>query len=110
MILIGNAIKFLPEDSHISVSAGENDNKVYVEVVDDGPGIEQEDIDKVFDRSVQVKKIISSGEHGTGLGLSIAKEIIEMHGGHIRVKSTPGAGTTFSFVLPKCLEESEREK
>lgn len=110
MILIGNAIKCLPEDSHISVSARENDNKVYVEVVDDGPGIGKEDIDKVFDRSVQVKKIISPGEHGTGLGLSIAKELIEMHGGHIWVKSTPGAGTTFSFVLPKCLEESEREK
>ncbi|HUT30044.1 MAG TPA: CBS domain-containing protein [Sedimentisphaerales bacterium] len=107
MNLVGNAIKFVPPNGRVVVSARESRGEVCVEVADDGPGIDKKDIDKIFDRFVQIEKIVGPGKHGTGMGLSIAKKLVELHGGHIRVESTPGAGTTFCFVLPRCPYESQ---
>ncbi len=98
--LISNGIKFAPAGGHIWVRAKQLDATVAVEVEDDGPGIEASDIDKIFDRFVQIEKQIGPGEQGTGLGLSIAKELIEMHGGRIEVESELGRGTTFTVFLP----------
>jgi PAS domain S-box-containing protein len=98
--LISNAIKFAPEDGHVDVRAEVLDGKVAVEVEDDGPGIGSSDLEKIFDRFVQIEKQVGPGEHGTGLGLSIAKEVVELHGGKIEVESEPGQGTTFTIFLP----------
>jgi PAS domain S-box-containing protein len=98
--LISNAIKFAPHGGHICVRAKWLDSTVAVEIEDDGPGIEASDIDKIFDRFVQIEKQIGPGEQGTGLGLSIAKELVEMHGGRIEVDSELGRSTTFTVLLP----------
>ncbi|UCF43059.1 MAG: response regulator [Planctomycetota bacterium] len=104
--LISNAIKFAPDGGHIFVRAKWLDATVAVEIEDDGRGIEAGDIDKIFDRFVQIEKQIGPGEQGTGLGLSIAKELVEMHGGRIEVESELGRGTTFTVLLPLVPQES----
>jgi len=113
--LISNAIKFAPEGGHVNVRAKGLDTMVAVEVEDDGPGIESGDIEKIFDRFIQVEKQVGPGEHGTGLGLPIAKELVEMHGGRIEVESELGRGTTFTVFLPlisqySCLAASSEDK
>lgn len=105
--LITNAVKFVPENTgNITVrliDAGEN---IEVDIKDNGPGIAENDIDKVFNRFVQVEKHVGEGEHGTGIGLTITKEIVEMHHGKIWVESTPDHGSHFCFSLPKSYKET----
>jgi len=108
--LVANAIKFVPANGHVHVCARDRQGEVYVEVADDGPGIDKKDIDKIFDRFVQIEKIVGPGKHGTGLGLSIARKLVELHGGDIRVESAPGAGASFSLVLPGCPDESQYQE
>jgi signal transduction histidine kinase len=73
---------------------------VRFEVADTGPGMDAEDLTRIFERFYRVDEARGSGG-GTGLGLAIAKEIIEAHGSTIEVESSPGAGTTFGFELPR---------
>lgn len=103
--LIGNAIKFTPAGGHVNVEVIDLGCRLHVEVRDDGPGIDERDLAKVFDRFVQVKENIGPGTHGTGLGLPIAKELIEMHQGRIWVESRLGEGAKFCFILPKYTEQ-----
>jgi signal transduction histidine kinase len=95
--LIGNALKFSPEGSAISVVAVVAGDGVEFSVGDAGPGIPAEHLPHVFDRYWQQK---AADRRGSGLGLYIAKGIVEAHGGRIRVDSTPGRGTTVHFTLP----------
>ena len=100
--LITNAIRFIPENSQITVCVKEgNDDEACVEVADNGSGIERKDVDRIFDRFVQLKKLVGPGEHGTGMGLPIAKALVEMHGGRIWVQSEGGRGCSFCFALPQ---------
>jgi len=95
--LIGNALKFTDKGDVVVRIIGLQD-EVQVEIQDTGPGMEEEKIDKIFDKFV---RIVSEKKEGTGLGLPIAKDIIELHKGRIRVESAPGKGSTFIFNLPK---------
>ncbi|MBN1125834.1 MAG: PAS domain-containing protein [Sedimentisphaerales bacterium] len=99
--LIGNAIKFIPVNGTIEVNVVESDQEVEITVKDDGPGLAREEMEKIFDRFVQIHQIAGAGEHGTGLGLAITKELVEMHGGRIWVESAPAQGCRFCFTLPK---------
>ena len=99
--LVGNAIKFIPVNGHIDVELSDSDAEAQIIVRDDGPGLSKEEIEKIFDRFVQIHQISGPGEHGTGLGLTITKELIELHGGKIWVESTLGEGCTFYCTLPK---------
>jgi signal transduction histidine kinase len=72
---------------------------VRLEVADEGPGIEPDQLSRVFERFYRADASRSGGG-GAGLGLAIAKEIVEAHGSAIDVTSTPGEGTTFGFTLP----------
>ena len=99
--LIGNALKFIPVNGHIGVKLEDSDSQITVSVSDDGPGLSKEEIEKIFDRFVQIHQVSGQGEHGTGLGLTITKELIELHGGRIWVESVLGEGCSFCFVLPK---------
>ena len=72
-----------------------------IEVSDDGPGIEESHIPRLFERFYRVEKSRNRNEGGSGLGLAIAKHIIEGHGQTINVRSTPGVGSTFTFSLDK---------
>jgi signal transduction histidine kinase len=95
--LIGNAIKFSPAGSSISISAEEREGQVQFSVSDAGPGIEPEYLSRVFDRYWQEKR---TDRRGSGLGLYIAKGIVEAHGGRIWIDSAPGQGTAIHFTLP----------
>ena len=110
--LIGNAIKFIPVNGNIDVVLEQRENEIGVSVSDDGPGLSRDEIEKIFDRFIQIHLISGPGEHGTGLGLTIAKELIEMHGGTLTVQSQPGNGCCFSFTIskkPKGSDESSCE-
>jgi signal transduction histidine kinase len=93
--LVGNAIQFAPRGGNVSVSAAAAGAAVEVAVLDDGPGIREEDLPHLFDRYWK-----SRSRRGTGLGLAIARGIVDAHGGRIRVESAPGAGSRFVFTLP----------
>jgi signal transduction histidine kinase len=95
--LIGNAIKFSPAGSSISVAAEERPGQVHFSVSDAGPGIPAEYLSRVFDRYWQEA---GGDRRGSGLGLYIAKGIVEAHGGRIWIDSAPGRGTTIHFILP----------
>ena len=95
--LLGNAIKFTPAGGRITVGASPGEREVLFRVSDTGCGISPTDLPHVFDRFWQARK----GRDGAGLGLPIARGIIAAHGGGIRVESTLGRGTTFSFTVPR---------
>ena len=97
--IIENAIKFT-DDGTITVAVLTDDNTVRLSISDNGPGIEPEAVKRIFDRFLQVRKMVGPGEHGTGLGLPIAKAVAQMHGGSIEVDSEPGKGSTFHLILP----------
>lgn len=99
--LVGNAIKFIPVNGHIIVEVTENDSEVRFSIQDDGPGMSRKEMEKIFDRFVQVQVQKGPGEHGTGLGLTIARQLVEMHGGRIWVESEVNQGACFTFVIPK---------
>jgi signal transduction histidine kinase len=95
--LVGNAIKFTPEGGTVTLRAEGTGGAVCFQVADTGAGIPAEHLPRLFDRFWQARR---TDRRGLGLGLPIVKGIVEAHGGHVEVASTPGAGTTFSFTLP----------
>lgn len=106
--LLDNAIKFTPHNQQIGLSIALDekgkrtahsetpDGHVEISVWDQGIGISSDDIDSVFDAFVKLEK----GQQGTGLGLSLVKQMVELHHGHIQVKSSPGEGSRFTIQLP----------
>lgn len=100
-ILIDNAIKYTPPGGKIDIELKDLNNNLEITVSDTGEGIDQEHLDKIFNRFYRVDKARSRDSGGTGLGLSIAEWIVKEHKGVIKVKSEPGKGTTFLVVLPK---------
>ncbi|MFC1623718.1 ATP-binding protein [Candidatus Omnitrophota bacterium] len=94
--LIGNALKFT-DKGDVTIRIIKLQDEVQVEIQDTGPGMDKDMIGNIFDKFVRV---MAEKKEGTGLGLPIAKDIISLHGGRIRVKSSPGKGSTFIFNLP----------
>ena len=103
--LIGNAIKFTPPGGTITVRIYNAGDFVQADVIDQGIGIAQDELDKIFGRFYQVDGSSKRRFGGTGLGLAIAKEIITAHGGKITVSSEPGKGSTFSLAVPVATKE-----
>jgi signal transduction histidine kinase len=97
--LVGNAIKFT-DQGEVAISASATNGAFTIAVRDTGPGIPLSEQVKIFEEFHQADNSATKTKGGTGLGLSIAKRIIEMHGGHISVQSSPGFGSTFSVSLP----------
>ena len=97
--LIDNAIKYTHE-GFIHVHAYQADNVIVVSVQDSGIGIPAADQPRLFEKFYRVKTREAVKMRGSGLGLSIVKSIAELHQGRVWVESNPGAGSTFSFVLP----------
>jgi two-component system, OmpR family, phosphate regulon sensor histidine kinase PhoR len=99
--LIDNAIKYTDEGGRIEVGFSELQDSVRVYVADNGSGIGEEHLERVFERFYRVDKNRSRSVGGTGLGLAIVKHIIEAHNSKIEVKSELGKGSEFSFRLKK---------
>ena len=98
--LLSNAVKFTPDGGKVDIFARTLDAKVEVAVRDTGIGITLEDQPAVFEEFRQVGRDHIRKAEGTGLGLALTKRFVELHGGAIRLESTPGEGSTFAFTLP----------
>lgn len=99
--LLDNAIKYTPEKGEISISFLEREKDIYLEITDNGIGISQEHLPRIFERFYRVNKDRSRDLGGTGLGLAIVKHVVQVHKGTIGVDSHPGEGAKFFIILPK---------
>jgi two-component system cell cycle sensor histidine kinase PleC len=111
--LLGNALKFTPEGGTISIieevrldamtattSGAGAAREVVIMVRDTGIGIRSDDMPRLFEKFTQFEHSLSRRHEGTGLGLALAKQLVELHGGTIRVQSKVGFGSTFSVMIP----------
>ncbi|CAH8720745.1 cell wall metabolism sensor histidine kinase WalK [Paenibacillus thiaminolyticus] len=107
--LVSNALKYTPDGGEVTLSALFREDKpsVEVNVSDNGMGIPQKDLERIFERFYRVDKARSRNMGGTGLGLSIAREIVRAHGGDIRIESEWNEGTKVTFTLPVSAEGSD---
>lgn len=99
--LLTNAIKYSPENRTIAVTARIENDYLCCSVQDNGYGIPEDDLKRIFDRFYRVNDENTRAIVGTGLGLAIVKSIVEVHNGSIKVTSEPGVGSTFTVLLPQ---------
>ena len=100
MNIVSNAIKYTPDGGKIEIYAGSSGKSVFVRVTDNGIGIPEKDLPRLFERFYRVDKARSRESGGTGLGLSIAREILSQHRGEIKIDSVYGEGTDVRITLP----------
>jgi len=98
--ILFNALRHTPERGHIILAGHEIDNMVELSVLDNGPGLDLEDVNRIFERLFRVDAA-RQRDGGSGLGLAIAKSIVQAHGGQISAESEPGAGLKVRIRLPK---------
>ena len=98
--LLSNAVKFTPDGGRVEVSAKLDTDKVEIAVKDSGVGISADDQARLFEEFRQFGGDAARRAEGTGLGLALTKKFAELHGGSIRVRSSPGSGSTFTVSLP----------
>ncbi|MDY5212264.1 MAG: ATP-binding protein [Intestinibacter sp.] len=98
--IISNAVKYTGENGKVSVKQYIKSERVFIEVKDNGIGIPQEDIDRIFERFYRVDKARSRSVGGTGLGLAITKHMVKALNGNIKVESELGTGSKFTIELP----------
>ena len=98
--LVANAIAYAPEHTTIRIDAAPVDGRVALSVSDEGPGIPDEDLGRVFERFYRVDKSRARDPGGTGLGLAIVKHLVELHGGQVRVENRSEGGARFTITLP----------
>ena len=99
--LLSNAVKYNRDGGVVRVKAETKQTVIHIDISDTGLGIPLKDQPRIFERFYRANDVKQQKITGTGLGLAITERIIQLHGGHIRVESTPGEGSTFSFTLPK---------
>jgi signal transduction histidine kinase len=99
--LVGNAIKYSPSGGDVRVTAREVDGtRTEIEVADQGLGIPAEELEHIFDPYQRASTVAHRRVQGSGLGLYIVRSLVELHGGTVRVESTPSVGSTFVVTLP----------
>lgn len=108
--LLGNAMKFSPANTTITVSIEQHPTEIRVRVQDQGPGIPEHEREKLFQLFQRTSVRSTAGEKSTGLGLAIARRIIQGHGGRIEVESQVGQGSTFTLTLPYISEEKSADE
>jgi PAS domain S-box-containing protein len=99
--LVSNAIKYSPGGTEVTVSAASDDSSVSIQVTDQGCGIPEANLARIFEKFYRVPRVEDAGVPGTGLGLSLVREIAELHGGSVAVRSEVSAGSTFTLRLPR---------
>jgi len=97
--LVANAITYAPERSTIRIDAAPVSDRVAITVADEGPGIPEQDLTRVFERFYRVEKSRARDPGGTGLGLAIVKHLVELHGGTVRADNGPRGGARFTITL-----------
>jgi signal transduction histidine kinase len=98
--LIANAITYSPERTAIRVETVRDGASMTVSVSDEGPGIPEDDLRRVFERFYRVDKSRARDPGGTGLGLAIVKHLVELHKGEVRAENRPEGGARVSVILP----------
>jgi signal transduction histidine kinase len=98
--LLANALKFTPDGGSVTLRACKSDPEVVISIIDTGIGIRKEDHEMIFEEFSQSGDNYTSKQEGTGLGLALSRRLAELHGGHLKVESEPGQGSTFTFTLP----------
>ena len=98
--ILSNSIKYTPDNGKISIYVGFVYNDAYIKILDNGIGIPEEDLSKIFERFYRVDKARTREMGGTGLGLSIAKDLLDKNGGSIDIKSIVGEGTEVVIKVP----------
>ena len=98
--IVSNAVKYTPDGGKIDMAVGTSGKNVFVRVTDNGIGIPEKDLPRLFDRFYRVDKARSRESGGTGLGLSIAQEILNQHKGSIEISSEYGKGTSVLITMP----------
>ena len=100
MNLVSNACKFSNRGGEVRVTLDRGDGRYVLAVEDEGVGVAEADLERLFDRFVQVDAGSNRQFEGTGIGLALVRELVELHDGHVEVDSTLGEGSTFRVVLP----------
>jgi two-component system CheB/CheR fusion protein len=101
MNLLSNAVKFTPQGGSIVIKAGAKDGTMRLDVIDSGQGIDQGSLEKVFDMYGQANSVTTRAKGGLGIGLALVRELVQLHGGRIEVRSEGiGKGTCFSVWMP----------
>lgn len=109
--IISNAIKYSHQDSVVNIKiAKTTKNRVCIDIADEGVGISEKDLAKLFVKFSRINNPLTRSTPGSGLGLFLAHRIIEAHDGKIRVKSQPDKGTTFSILLPSTVRKSSTKR
>jgi two-component system phosphate regulon sensor histidine kinase PhoR len=99
--LVSNAVRYTPSGGCVEVAAAQQpDGRLQFTVRDTGPGISPEHLPRLTERFYRVDRSRSRETGGTGLGLAIVKHVVQRHGGELAIESTPGAGSSFSILLP----------
>jgi len=106
--LLDNAVKYTPDGGHVRVGWGEDDGQVWLRVADDGIGIPETDLPRVFERFYRVDKTRSRQLGGTGLGLAIVKHLAQAMKGSVQASSRVGQGAAFTVRLPQAFPETPR--
>ena len=99
-VMGGPAAPFLPAQTVVTVEGRPDGQHLRLAVRDQGIGMEQHELRKIFQKFYRTGRAVESGEAGTGIGLSIVEQIVLHHGGRIEVTSAPGNGSCFTLVLP----------
>lgn len=99
--LLANAIQHTPQTADVTIRVGTDGDDAVLEVADEGPGMTQEDADRVFERFYRTDESRARASGGTGLGLSIVNSLVKAHGGSVTVTTAPGAGCCFRVNLPR---------
>jgi two-component system, OmpR family, phosphate regulon sensor histidine kinase PhoR len=99
--LVANAVTYSPEGTTVRIEALPVNGRVAVSVSDEGPGIPEEDLSRVFERFYRVDKSRARDPGGTGLGLAIVKHLVDLHGGDVRAENRPEGGARFTVLLPR---------
>lgn len=108
--LVENAVNYSPENTRVVVSLRQKDDLIEISVSDQGIGIPEKDLERIFERFYRVDAARSRETGGTGLGLSIVKHVASNHGGDVSVWSVEGAGSTFTIRLPKVNQRNAEEQ
>ena len=98
--LLSNAVKFTPEGGKVFLRASIAEDELRITVTDTGIGIDPQYREQIFELFDQGDPEVARKYGGSGLGLPLVKELVQMHGGRIRLKSAPGKGSTFTVILP----------